>query len=354
MMGYQTPIYVTNIFKEKVPLKNVVENLTKLHKTFKNIGYSTNLKLFFDYLNIERFWFPFRDIVFHISRDDSLCDFIEFNTKKCNKLFESITEKAKLLVSKSSFSKSMPNYVTDFYIPLLNSLSLKISDFLSFMYKLSLNNEKVNNVNFTNFVYSIGKLFESIVKYIERIDTKQFLLNSTRANFVCDLLKNNGCFELLIDPRFNIIVEMLKNGAKSYVDERTTIVTVTKSIQPTSFLNVYQTFLKLSEVKNLKISRLVNAICYDEDSSKTNINDVFPIKTIMKNLNRCELLVNEMNNNVLYIESLSNCIGIEKEKIKEFLSKYLNNCISFYVGTIIGATKSSMLKHNNDKLQSGI
>lgn len=341
MIGEKSPINVTNLFLEQVPLKVVVENMTKFYKAIGNLNYRTNLRFFFDYLKLEKVWIVSREVLFHITRDDSLCDLFNYDTNKCNKLYTSIVETSRYLVSENSFAKSVPPSIIDFYFPLHKSLSLNISDFLSYAYKLSLRNEEVKDVNFINFVNSFGNLFESITKYIERIDTRKIFLNSERAHVVRDLLKNNGRFELLIDPHLNNIVEMMKSAAQSYVDESTTIETVVKSIKPTTFLNFYQTFQNLGKVKSLKISRLADSIAYDNSSMNTNFDDVFPIKTIMNNLNSCKLMVDEMYNNKLYIETLSKCIGMKKEKLKDILFNNLHYVMSFMIGTIIGATRAA-------------
>lgn len=118
---------------------------------------------------------------------------------------------------------------------------------------------------------------------------------------------------------------MLSNGANAYINQNTTLVTMTKAVKPTYFLNLYQTELKLSELKDLEIKHLAETITYDPLPSTLSFNDVFPIKTVSKN---AHLIVNEMNENILKFETVALSLGIKKDKLKHRLIHFIKSIIS--------------------------
>ena len=89
----------------------------------------------------------------------------------------------------------------------------------------------------------------------------------------------------------SVITKMLKSAGNAYVNnERIAGQELAKSLQPTTFLNLYET---ANQINDVRFKNFANAITYDGSSSNTELladspftfNDIFPFKTIVQNSN---------------------------------------------------------------------
>lgn len=338
-------------FYEKVPFKTILKNFSKLSNFVAEINDSYNFKLIFDFLNMDRFWLFLRETVNKISQDKSLCEIFSINEEKCQNLLDLISDSAYFLGTKKSFARSLPEQfkepIFDFYIPLLKSLSLNFSQFLTKFYNLKYKNNY--NVDFSKFINSMVSLFERILTVIDQIFSEEFKRDPDfyksykscldNLNSILNMIKNNERADQIYYSIYGklgrVIIEMLENGANSYIDENTTIETIVKSIRPTYFLNVYYTAFELSELRNLNVKELVNAISFNKenDPSKPSFDDFLPIQTFVRN---SEQLAKEMNQEFLSIGTISKSLGIDKEKLKKFLANIVDPILSFEIGFMLG------------------
>lgn len=333
-----------------VPFKIIVRNLTKLSDLITNIDDSYNFKFAFDYLNLNNIWIIAKNVINVINNDIPLCDFFGFEGQTCEDLITIIQHLSRLAGSKTSFLNKFPEGMRAEIVSVVNmikSLSSSFSDFLLNIYKLTAPPEKVREVNFLRFVSETGSLFDKILTFVDKLIpsiiknhpeiAQGYSLFMNKGHECIGMITNNGPVDKFIYSlmgRYEVILEMFVNGAKSFVDENTTIETIVKSIQPNYFLNVYETAYKLNELENYNIKGFVDAISYNErvDSSKITINKILPIKTLVKN---SEQLAKEMNENVLFINTIAKCLGVEKESLKKFLNEKGNIVVHTWLGMAI-------------------
>lgn len=327
----------------EVPFQTFVTNVTNFVDFIVNINDSSNFKLAFDYLNRTEQWNKLYYFVSQIDQNKTLCDFNNVTGRICNYMFISIIENAKKLISNETLISIIPekslNVVINGLIPLLKSIELDVSQFVSNYYNLTMiNSGKLNYVNFTLFIERSGNLFDKTIKFVDDIVPdfykklpiigEHYHRFVKKSHKVCKVLRNNGktlSIFYSIFGRLGVVAQMLSNGANAYVNKSTTLITMTKAVKPTYFLNFYQTELKLSELKDLKIKNIAEAITYDPLPSTLSFNDVFPIKTISKN---AHLIVKEMNENILRFETVAVGLGIKKDKLKHRLIHFIRSIIS--------------------------
>ena len=335
----------------QVSYQEILTNLVNLYSFLDNIDDSSNFKYVFDFLNINNIWQKLEGILEKIGDNKSLGDLIGLSDEQCTGLLQNIVGISKIFVSTDPIEKVFPEKVVDDIaekvIPALKSLSLSFSQFMFEVYKQIIGPENVKTeVDFTKLVRTMGSYFDKILTVIEKmvpISTLQSL--QVDPNIVYNLfkesheafniMKNNGKVDSFLYRQLgssSVILEMIINGANGYVNGNTTMETITRSIQPTYFLNIYETFHKLSQLDSLDVLKLTDAISFDTNSSKFSINDLFPIKFLVMN---SKMMADEMKNEVLHIDTIASFLGIRKEKLYQFIFLQLKPSV---FGSIIGST----------------
>ncbi|KAK8892821.1 hypothetical protein M9Y10_030069 [Tritrichomonas musculus] len=349
----------------EVKFHTFVTNVTNLVNFIININDTSNIRLAFEYLNRTEQWDHLRHFVTEISQNKTLCEIKKLAEKECSDLFNSIIGNATKFISNQSFINSIPHeklrLVINGTIPFLKSIRSSVSNFVSGLYNLTaIRKGEVNFVDFTTFIESIGNLIDKIVSVIDGIvpifykrlpfigDRYRSIVWKSRK--VSKILQNNGqtvSIFYIIFGRLGIISEMLSSFASAYVDENTTIATMTRLIKPTTFLNVYETLQKISQLTDLQIKNLAETITFDtkaksslhllghehdhEHHRPVSFNDIFPIKTIAEN---AQLLADEMKENVLDFQSVALALGIKKDELKQKIISFIRSILAIPAKTI--------------------
>lgn len=314
---YLAAIEILSILNPKIHFglpKSAIRNFFKIYRS--QIDDSYNFKLYFDYLNMNKQWILLRNIINQIEQNKTICE-LYLSSEECNDIYSTIIDKTQLLTSDKSVVKSLSEERADYFVnallPFLKSLSSDLNESLLKLYKLTTFNspykEKVHDVNFTKFVYSLCTVFEkSITIFIEIKPEFSKVLKMIKNNEnVNDIIKS-------ISPSLSVFVEKLINAANSYVDENTTFETMTKSMISST---LYQALCKISKLENLTLKSLFEAITNDLDDECSEIKS---IRSILMNL---DVLANEMNKDKLDIKTISILTGVDKEKLIQFSSKYI-------------------------------
>lgn len=139
---------------------------------------------------------------------------------------------------------------------------------------------------------------------------------------------------------------MLQNAGKAYTNnDRITGEELAKSMQPTSFLNVYETANQINKIENMRFKNLANSITYDGSSSaelleeiKLTFNDVLPFKSIVQNSNN---LSRSFKQNKLNLNLVAESFGTGEDNVKQTLNSVVKTALSPPADAIMASSVSS-------------
>lgn len=255
----------------------------------------------------------------------------------------SINEMSKFLIANKRIQdKKYQELILNFILPAINEIDKPFSIFLQSCYRLITDS---NEVDFSNLIIKGANLLDDIITTVDDLIPDLLkrvpIISYFYSDFVSDLHKIFGSIKTdcniasildSIHEGASVIIQMLHNGANSFVDTNTKIEEITREIKPTTFIDVYQTAIKISSMDNytMKIKRFADSITYDSanvvllSDSKFNFNDVFPFKYFVLNSDE---FIDSMQNGYLSSKLLAKGFGNEYNDFEMSLKTIIESAL---------------------------
>ncbi|KAK8892913.1 hypothetical protein M9Y10_030165 [Tritrichomonas musculus] len=362
------------------PIHKYINNITNIIKFIGNLDDASNFKVLFEYLGIPQYWETFSKIMNEVNRDSSICDNIlidmmEIDNKTCLDMVNSFKKISDLMTTTKKLKdllkiKNEPvKFVLDCLMPFFQELDIRVSLLINSLYRIAVapivnyfvDGVKLpKKVDYTNLVKSSGDLltktftlFDDIIpvliKKIPFIGDLITKINTKMIDFL-SLLRDNvdvATFLEFFMGGSSVITKMLKSAANAYVgNDGITGADFAKAIQPTSFLNVYETSKEINGIKDMRFKNLAKAITFDGSSSKAKLlandqltfNDFIPFKSLVEN---SEDLSKSFNNNNLNLNIVAKSLGTGETDVKQSLTSLVQSALMPPADAIIASSASS-------------